>query len=323
MSAGALLRPRRHNPGGGRGVSPSPRGAQVARRRTTKAPMSLVLPNASIKEMARTPLDEKTFQRFCELIYEKAGIKLGEGKQSLVDARLGKRMRKLGIKSFRDYLHLVEQDNSGDELVELLDAISTNTTHFFRESSHFERLRTLLQTWEAAGQKRFRIWCAASSTGEEPYTIAMTVREALRDVQDVRILATDISTKVLRLASQGVYTRQQVSSIPAALVSKYFQRHQTHHLDEPHFAANDELRSLLTFARLNLATPPYAMKGPFDVIMCRNVMIYFDNVIRAGLLAQCERLLRPGGYLIVGHAESLSGMLTSLQRIEPSVYAKR
>jgi chemotaxis protein methyltransferase CheR len=285
--------------------------------------MPPLLPNASIAEMARAPLDEKTFQRFCELIYEKAGIKLGEGKQSLVDARLGKRMRKLGIKCFRDYLRLVEEDDSGDELVELLDAISTNTTHFFRESSHFERLRHLLQKWEAEGQKRFRIWCAASSTGEEPYTIAMTVREALRDASDVRILATDISTKVLRLASQGVYTRQQVSSIPSDLVSKYFHRQQAHHLDEPHFAAGDDLRRLLTFARLNLATPPYPMKGPFDVIMCRNVMIYFDNTVRAGLLTECERLLRPGGYLIVGHAESLSGMLSGLQRIEPSVYTKR
>ena len=257
------------------------------------------------------------------MIYDKAGIKLGSGKQSLVEARLGKRMRKLGLGSYREYLQLIEQDEAGDEVIEMLDAISTNTTHFFRESSHFDQLRQFLQTWEAAGQRRLRIWCAASSTGEEPYTIAMTVREALADTQDIRILATDISTKVLRLASRGVYTRKQVASIPPPLLAKYFSRQQDHHADEPHFAADESLRSILTFARLNLAIPPYAMKGPFDVILCRNVMIYFDNAVRSRLLAECERLLRPGGILMVGHAESLSGMLTGLHRLEPSVYAKK
>ncbi|MEO5366565.1 MAG: protein-glutamate O-methyltransferase CheR [Magnetococcus sp. WYHC-3] len=269
------------------------------------------------------PLDDATFQHFCDLIYDKAGIKLGSGKQSLVEARLGKRMRKLGIGSYREYLQLIEHDDSGDEVIEMLDAISTNTTHFFRESEHFDRLRQFLQTCEAEGQRRFRIWCAASSTGEEPYTIAMTVCEALASTQDVRILATDISTKVLRLASQGVYTHKQVSSIPSPHLAKYFNRQQDRRTDEPHYAANESLRSLLTFARLNLATPPYPMKGPFDVILCRNVMIYFDNAVRSRLLAECERLLRPGGILIVGHAESLSGMLTGLHRLEPSVYVKK
>ena len=273
--------------------------------------------------LEHAPLDDATFNHFCTLIYDKAGIKLGAGKQSLVEARLGKRMRKLGVRSYREYLQLIEQESSSDELIEMLDAISTNTTHFFREANHFERLRQSLQAWEAAGQHRFRIWCAASSTGEEPYTIAMTVREALANASDVRVLATDISTKVLRLASQGVYTRKQVASIPPALLSTYFKREQERHSDEPHYAADESLRSLLTFARLNLATPPYPMKGPLDVILCRNVMIYFDNAVRSRLLAECERLLRPGGILMVGHAESLSGMLTGLHRLEPSVYVKK
>ena len=279
--------------------------------------------SAASASLERAPLDDATFQHFCELIYDKAGIKLGAGKQSLVEARLGKRMRKLGIESYRQYLQLIEQDDSGDEVIEMLDAISTNTTHFFRESAHFDRLRQLLQTWEAEGVQRFRIWCAASSTGEEPYTIAMTVQEALRNTQDVRILATDISTKVLRLASRGVYTQKQAASIPAPLLGKYFDRQQDHHSGEQHYAANDSLRNLLTFARLNLATPPYTMKGPFDVILCRNVMIYFDNIVRSRLLGEFERLLRPGGILMVGHAESLSGMLTGLHRLEPSVYVKK
>jgi chemotaxis protein methyltransferase CheR len=267
-------------------------------------------------------LDQKTYLRFCELIYEKAGIKLGPGKQSLVSARLGKRMRKLGIRSFPDYLAFVDGDTAGDELVELLDAISTNTTHFFREEVHFARLKSLLMGWASEGQSRFRIWCAASSTGEEPYTIAMTVSEALGDTRDVKILATDLSGKVLRIARQGVYTRHQVEKIPAGLLAKYFTKVQSVAADETHFRANDALRKLLTFGHLNLATPPYPMRGPMDVIMCRNVMIYFDNAVRSKLLAECERLLRPGGYLIVGHAESLSGMSTGLSRLEPSVYMK-
>lgn len=288
---------------------------------TTRPPPNEVSVSSDIQGHA--PLDDATFRHFCDLIYEKAGIKLGTGKQSLVEARLGKRMRKLGIGSYREYLHLIEQDEASDEVIEMLDAISTNTTHFFRESEHFDRLRQLLQDWEAQGQRRFRIWCAASSTGEEPYTIAMTVREALANTQDIKILATDISTKVLRLASQGVYTRKGAASIPPPLLAKYFTRQQERHVDEPHYAADESLRSLLTFARLNLATPPYPMKGPFDVILCRNVMIYFDNAVRSRLLAECERLLRPEGILIVGHAESLSGMLTGLHRLEPSVYVKK
>ncbi len=287
-----------------------------ARSPTNRAPMAGAT-------LTHAPLDDATFRHFCELIYDKAGIKLGAGKQSLVEARLGKRMRKLGVGSYREYLQLIEQDDSSDEVIEMLDAISTNTTHFFRESNHFDRLRQLLQTWEAEGQRKFRIWCAASSTGEEPYTIAMTVLDALTLAQDVRILATDISTKVLRLASQGVYTRKQVSSIPPPLLAKHFNRQQAHHSDEPHYTVDESLRNLLTFSRLNLATPPYPMKGPFDVILCRNVMIYFDNAVRSRLLGECERLLRPGGILMVGHAESLSGMLTGLHRLEPSVYVKK
>jgi chemotaxis protein methyltransferase CheR len=267
-------------------------------------------------------MDRQTFDQFCELIYAKAGIRLGPGKQSLVTARLGKRLRKLGLAGYRDYLAFVEADATGDELVELLNAISTNTTHFFREEAHFERLGGLLRNWAQAGQNRFRLWCAASSTGEEPYTIAMTVRESLRDIRDVRILATDLSTRVLHLARQGIYARPQVEAIASSLLAKYFTKLPSVRNEVSRYRVNDDVRALLTFSRLNLAAPPYPMKGPFDVILCRNVMIYFDNVVRKALLAECERLLRPGGYLIVGHAESLSGLLTTLTRVEPSVYAK-
>ncbi|MEI6809393.1 MAG: CheR family methyltransferase, partial [bacterium] len=155
-------------------------------------------------------LAPETFDRFCDLVYQKAGIKLGPQKEALVSARIGKRLRKLGLNSYEEYLRVVAEDKAGDELVEMLNAISTNVTHFYREDRHFDLLGQYLKRWESEGQTGFKIWCAASSTGEEPYTIAITVKDALRDSSDVKILATDISTKVLGLAKEGLYAPRQM-----------------------------------------------------------------------------------------------------------------
>ncbi len=266
-------------------------------------------------------LAPKTFRRFCDLVYAKAGIKLGSNKEALVAARVGKRMRKLGLTDFEDYCNLAEQDSSGAELVELLNAISTNVTHFFRESRHFELLGRFLREWENQGQTSFRIWCAASSTGEEPYSIAITVKDALRDIRDVKILATDISTRVLERARDGLYAVRQVDKTPERMLKIHFRREKVG--VEVKYRVADELKTMITFARLNLAKPPFPMHGPFDVIFCRNVMIYFDNEVRRRLLADAYRLLKDGGYLMVGHAESLSGMLSDFKSVEPSVYIKQ
>jgi chemotaxis protein methyltransferase CheR len=265
-------------------------------------------------------LDHQTFRKFAELVYTKAGITLGPNKEALVHARLGKRMRQLGIEHFKDYYAVVEADKTDTEIILLLDAIATNVTHFFREQRHFEFLAGLLKQWEAEGQTKFRIWCAASSSGEEPYSIAITAREALRDVGDTRILASDISTKILAEARAGIYEERDAEKLSRAILNRYFQKQRT-----PagiRYQVTDETRRLVTFARLNLATPPFPMKGPFDVIFCRNVMIYFDNTVRKRLLDHCHKLLKPGGYLMVGHAESLSGMLSHFQSVEPAVYIK-
>jgi chemotaxis protein methyltransferase CheR len=266
-------------------------------------------------------IDQRTFRKFCDLIYEKAGIKLGPQKEALVSARVGKRMRSLGIDEFDAYYEYVERDETGGELVELLNAISTNVTHFFRESRHFELLEQIVQKWAGEGQERFRIWCAASSTGEEPYSIAITLRQTLEDLRDVKILATDLSTKVLAVARAGIYETKHVENLPAAVLARHFTTHRDLGKGKT-YAIQDELKRMLTFARLNLAQPPFPMSGPFDVVFCRNVMIYFDNDVRRRLLAEAYRLLRPGGYLMVGHAESLSGMLSEFQSVEPSVYIK-
>ncbi|HUI06929.1 MAG TPA: protein-glutamate O-methyltransferase [Verrucomicrobiae bacterium] len=267
-------------------------------------------------------IDQRTFQKFCELIYDKAGIKLGPQKEALVSARVSKRMRSLEICDFDEYYQYVERDETGGELVELLNAISTNVTHFFRESRHFELLGPMVQCWEAQGQNRFRIWCAASSTGEEPYSIAITLRESLEDLRDVKILATDLSTNVLAVAREGIYEQKHIENLPKGVIAKHFTA-QRHSSMEKVYCVHDELKRMITFARLNLAHPPFPMSGPFDVIFCRNVMIYFDNDVRRRLLAEAYRLLRPGGYLMVGHAESLSGMLSEFKSVEPSVYIKQ
>jgi chemotaxis protein methyltransferase CheR len=266
-------------------------------------------------------LDPRTFRQFTSLIYKKAGIVLGPNKEALVSARVGKRMRAMGLTDFQEYYQRVEADASGDEMVELLNAISTNVTQFFREEQHFPVLAQCLARWAAEGQQRFRIWCAASSTGEEPYTIAMTVKETLHDVSDVMILATDLSTKVLNVARDGLYEKRHVEKVPPALLPRYFIRERNG--KEDLYRAHPDLRKLLTFARLNLAEPPFIMKGPFDVIFCRNVMIYFDDGVRRRLVAEMCRLLKRGGYLMVGHAESLAGMLsTEIRSVGPSIYVK-
>jgi chemotaxis protein methyltransferase CheR len=266
-------------------------------------------------------MDARVFEGFKALIYAQSGITLGPQKVALVNARVGKRMRALNLDSPAEYLRLVENDRSGGELILLLDAISTNVTSFYRESVHFNVLSDLLARWRAGGQRRFRIWCAASSSGEEPYCLAMTGLEALGPSPDLRILATDISTRVLQAAKRGFYEDNKIAPVPKPLLQKYF----TPHHDGPRrgHIAQDALKRVLSFCRLNLSQPPFPMRGPFDVVFCRNVMIYFDLPTRTALIREIERLLRPGGYLMIGHSETLTGTQSGLVNEQPAVYKKR
>lgn len=266
-------------------------------------------------------LTEKTFKQFSELIYNEAGIHLAGHKQALVSARLGKRMRILRIDDFDSYYRYVQEDVSRAELSHLLDAISTNVTFFYREPDHFEVLKSVVKKLHSQGQKRFRLWCAAASTGEEPYTIALTLAEAIDDLRDVKILATDISTTVLNTARKGEYDAKKLQKISKKFAGKYFTPVGGRGEDRV-FRVKDQLRRMITFSWLNLSAPPFPMRGPLDVIFCRNVMIYFDNAVRQRLLDEMHRLLKPGGYLVVGHAESLSGLLGGFRSVRPSVYIK-
>ena len=265
-------------------------------------------------------MSRKTFARFRTLIYQLSGIALGEGKEGLVRARVSKRMRALNLVDYDDYFEQLMADVTGDEIIQLLDVISTNVTSFFREESHFILLSEFGKQWASEKRSRLRLWSAACSTGEEPYTMAMTLLAASEGtVTDLKILATDLSTRALDAARSGLFGSEKTACIPRDLRARYFERDTK----RPTFLrAGAELRRTVSFARLNLAEIPFPMSGPFDAVFCRNVMIYFDAEVRRRLIAQVHQLLRPGGYLFVGHSESLSGMTAGFRTVQASVYVK-
>ncbi len=266
-------------------------------------------------------MNKVVFTKISKIVYEQAGIVLKEGKEELVNARLSKRMRALGLNTHRKYLNYLCNDNSGNELIQLLDAISTNLTNFYREPRHFDIFTKIMKNWIKQGLRKFRIWCSAASTGEEPYTIAITMLEQCADINpDIKILATDISTEVLEKCLVGRYDKDRINNIPIFLRDKYFIKHGRNNNSE--YEVKDILKNLIVFRRLNLSAPPFPMHGPMDAIFCRNVMIYFDNTIRKKLLDEAWRLLKPGGFLFVGHAESLTSIVSDFKCIEPAVYIK-
>ncbi len=266
-------------------------------------------------------LKTSEFEEFRSLVYQTSGISLGDGKESLVSSRIGKRMQALGVGDFRSYLDCLREGSNGDEMIHMLDAISTNVTSFFREPEHFDFISEVVTEWTKQRQKRFRFWSAASSSGEEPYSLAMTLSECgLNSETDTRILATDISTRILASARDGVYAQSKLAGLPQGYLGKYFS--PVRGASPAASAVKASLRDLIVFQRLNLAFPPFPMKGPLDLILVRNVMIYFDDSVRSKLISDCYRLLKPGGYLLVGHAESLTGLVKEFKCIRPSIYRK-
>lgn len=266
-------------------------------------------------------MDDELFNKFRKLIYEVSGIHLSDQKKALVVGRLSKRIRTLGIEDFKHYYDYVINDKSGQEITKLIDLISTNVTHFFRESDHFDFFKEKLIEWKEAGQTKFRIWSSACSTGEEPYTIAIIAMEVLNSsFVDLKILATDISTRVLDQCKRGEYYAHRVDNIPKHLLQKYFEKKKIN--NEWVYIVSDRIKKLITFSRLNLIETPYPMKGPFDIVFCRNVMIYFDEKVRSMLVNEIYRLLKPKGYLLVGHSESITSVQTGFRIVRPSIYFK-
>lgn len=271
-------------------------------------------------------LSQKDYDLFRKLIYEKCGINLGDQKQQLVRARLGKRLRSGNFASYRAYYEFVRNDATGNEVCLLIDAISTNTTHLFREKQHFDFLASALQRrledkrWRSA-TKTLRIWSAGCSTGDEPYSIAMTLDDALvNSGVDWKILATDISTKVLDVARAGIYETHRLGTVPPTFRQRYFGR--VAGPDRTHAQVVPRLRERITFARFNLMTEHFPFRHGFDFIFCRNVMIYFDRATQEGLVARFSQHLRPGGHLLIGHSESLNGIRHVLTYVQPTIYQK-
>ena len=270
-------------------------------------------------------IDRKTYNAFAKLLYDRCGIALGDQKEALVTARIGKRLRALELDTFEEYLKLITGagPQANAEFTEFMNVMTTNTTNFFREEAHFDFMTEALKDMvDGEGRNKMRIWCAASSSGEEPYTLAMVFLESAPNFRgDCRILATDIDLNILHKAKKGEYTEDKMKDIPPQLRMKYFT--STGAGKDKIYKVKPVLSNMISFSQLNLSKPPFPMKGPFDFIFCRNVMIYFDNTVRKNLMMEFERLLRPGGYLMVGHSESMAGGLCNLPSAgKPSIYTK-
>jgi chemotaxis protein methyltransferase CheR len=264
-------------------------------------------------------LNDKQFKKVSKLVFRISGIKLKEGKEALVRARLMKRVRALRMASLDAYLRYIESDEGGRELGDMIDAMTTNKTGFFREMEHFKFLREKILP-EINGSK-MRFWSAACSSGEEPFSLAITLRENILDIdsKDCLILGTDISSSMLEKADRAVYSQASVRDLQATVVRKYFNK-----LDNganPTFRVKDHVRSLVRLAWLNLMDS-WPMTGPFNVIFCRNTMIYFDRATQQKLIKRFWDLLNPGGYLFVGHSEGLLGISHKFTYVQPATYRK-
>ena len=271
-------------------------------------------------------LSEKEFRIVSDLVYKHCGINLHTGKKELVRARLAKRLRLLKIRTFAEYIDYAINDPSGKEFTMLIDSLSTNLTSFFRENQHFDYLNrvfypAMLQRKSTAQNFRIRAWSAGCSSGEEPYTIAITLLDMLQGQGrwDVRVLATDISTKVLGIAKAGIYESKRVDPVSPQQKQKYLLRTKVD--DQQCYEVSKALRDIITFGQLNLMGQ-WPIQGPIDFIFCRNVMIYFDKQTQQRLIGRYWDMLDSGGLLFTGHSESLTGIEHKFKYVQPTIYAK-
>ena len=267
-------------------------------------------------------LQDGDFRKITKLVMDTAGIVLSEKKRAFIHGRLGRRLRILGLADFTEYCRLLESADGEAERHNLINAVTTNHTNFFREPHHFDYLdKTVLPSLAEArgtGPGRLRIWSAGCSTGEEPYTIAMTLRGHQPSLSgwDVKILATDLDTNVVAHAAAGVYEADRIESIPAACRKRFMTERP-----DGHAVMNDELRSLIMFAPLNLLES-WPMRGPFDVIFCRNVVIYFDKPTQSRLFDRYADMLKPDGWLFVGHSETLMNVTSRFKMVGRTIYRR-
>jgi chemotaxis protein methyltransferase CheR len=287
----------------------------IAQRAQPSAPAA-VDPELTHREFAFSDAD---FRALTQVAYRAAGISLSESKRNLLYSRLSRRLRQLGLESFAAYRALLDSDTA--EIESFINSISTNHTKFFRESHHFEHLRThvaLPFAQKARMAKRLRIWSAGCSSGEEPYTIAVVLKREIPDlaVHDVKILATDIDTEVLAKAARGYFAAKATEDMPRGY-QEFFRADKA----GDRVSVADDVREAIAFRRLNLMDE-WPFRGPFDAIFCRNVMIYFDAPTKTRLIERFTQMLRPGGWLYIGHSESLIGSHPGLQSLGRTVYRR-
>jgi chemotaxis protein methyltransferase CheR len=267
-------------------------------------------------------LSDAEFDRIRVLVREHTGISMADSKRQLVYGRLSRRLRALRLSSFSEYIKVLEHGDAR-ELEEFTNAVTTNLTSFFREPHHFEFLaqEVLPGIVAKTPTRRLRIWCCAASTGEEPYSIAMVMRESagLLNGWDAKLLATDLDSNVLEQGRQGVYTRDRFNTVSPKRVTRFFEEVESD--GQRKLSAADELRRLITFKQLNLMDE-WPMKGPFDAIFCRNVIIYFDKETQRGLFERMAALQRPGDFLFLGHSESLYRVSDRYELIGRTIYRR-
>ncbi|MFO1003285.1 MAG: CheR family methyltransferase [Planctomycetaceae bacterium] len=276
-------------------------------------------------------LKPKEFKLFRGLIYQEAGISLGEGKHQLVESRLSKRLRSLDLTSYQEYYdYLMKSDEDGEERLRMINCLTTNKTDFFREDHHFKYLKShvfpaIEKRAKETGERKLRIWSAACSTGEEPYTLAMTVLEHFGPMSingwDIRILASDVDTDVLAHAQKGLYAAERVNDVPRDVLKRCFIR--TSRSEESPYQIRPELQELITFRRINFIETEWPIHTVFDAIFCRNVMIYFDEPTQDRLLSRFADVLIPEGHLFIGHSESILRLDRIYKSIGNTVYRLR
>lgn len=288
----------------------------------------MALSSAAGKSEMGDDLTPELFDKICQYIYTHARISLGKNKMELVRARFGKVIRQRRMSGFHQYFKWMQEDTSGEALREVMNAIATNLTSFFRENEHFIFLANTLipemakRGATAGGKVRLRGWSAGCSTGEEVYTIAITLCENIPNIQswDVKLLATDIDTEVVAHGQRGVYGKDRLQGVSGSIVNKYFEPAE----DEKGRAAyqvRDNIHRLVTFRHLNLFSE-WPFKNQFDFIFCRNVMIYFDRPTQEALINRYYDNLVKGGHLFIGHSESLSGVNHKFEYVKPTIYRK-
>lgn len=269
-------------------------------------------------------LSARNFEILAKFIYDYSGIKMPPTKRTMLEGRLRKRLRHTGAASLDDYCdYLFKRDGLKAETIHLIDCVTTNKTDFFREPNHFDfMVRSALPGFAADGVRTIRIWSSACSTGAEPYTIAMLLADFARrnEVVDYKILATDLSTDVLRKAHAGVYSQELLQPVPAELMRRYVTRSIDPSRREMRIVPF--LRAKVGFARFNLMDQTYAVGEPFHMIFCRNVLIYFDKQTQGHVLRELCKNLLPGGYLFIGHSESIAGIDLPVRQVANTVFKK-